>query len=126
MTFDVEAQPRHELFERSDWTENVLVLACLGGRNTPLFIPLVESLQEKGRRIFAVVTVPMAFEGQERNAEAGKVIDFLTARGIAGKIFDNNFLSAAYGDMSVRKAFMLANERIMEYVAELVEKYGLV
>ena len=124
--FDVETQPQHELFERSDWSENVIVLTCLGGRNTSLFVPLVESLQEKGRQVFAVVTTPMAFEGKECNAEADKVIDFLSARGIARKVFDNNLLFTAYGDMPVHKAFMLANERLVEFVAELVEKYGLV
>ena len=68
----------------------------------------------------------MVFEGKECNAEADKVIDFLSARGIARKVFDNNLLFTAYGAMPVHKAFMLANERLVEFVAELVEKYGLV
>ena len=104
-------------------TQNVVLLCCLGGGHSRLIPEVVERLQTAGKRVFSVCAMPLDFEGKERIQLAQETLRFLGEHGVKGKVFHNQFVMDAYGELSVSEAMGKANKIMADYVLEMVDKY---
>ena len=105
-------------------TKKTILIGGLGGRTVNYLLPYtIEVAQDFGHQdIFAIVTLPFLFEGEERRKKAEQVLQQIQEK-IGAKnviVFDNEALINKHPDLNYFDAFKLSDKEICDAVKSIL------
>ena len=105
-------------------TEKTILIGGLGGRTVNYLLPYtIDVAHDFGHQdIFAIVTLPFLFEGEEKRKDAEKILLQIQEK-IGTKnviVFDNEALNNKHPDLNYFDAFKLSDKEICDAVKSIL------